>query len=479
MAPRPVRPASHRVSLGSLFQRAMLAVPVVLLAASAVRLGGKRAALLGLGASLFVMVGALLSRYRRRLTLSPVTWLFASYLGAVAWIWLSVPQHEMDAFVHLAQGVLWVVPLAIVAYYTVFQTGSHLYGRAQSLSGQIAMKSSWPRDLRACRELPEVKALGEALQFDAGPALYLLDDPRPQVRLCVLAALEYRDHWQSGQPEAVLALLRREDHAEIRAAAVNALAACEDRRILEVVADSLRDTDARVRQAAVAALFWDTERRWAWMRFGLRNALSDPNFDEDFSLLQEGQKLSEEAVNDLIAWSSEKGLLSFRSAETLAAHFANVLQEKPEETMDFLFQTLEDPHASPVLRIEFARLLHANQALDTAKLEELLNPANPTSLRLLAAEGLLDAGPHAGATACLREMARLPNRELALSAAEVVQRFLGVDLGLALGQPLPHLNSPKAIDVTRRLMAWGAEQDDASDDALEPSAASFGRLSLR
>src|SRR5262249_29764448 len=59
----------------------------------------------------------------------------------------------------------------------------------------------------------------------------------------------------------------------------------------------------------------------------------------------------------------------------------------------------------------------------------------------------------------LRDVAKLPNRELALTAADVVQRRLGVDLGLALGQPLPPLHSRLAADVTRRLMRWAAQEE--------------------
>jgi hypothetical protein len=48
----------------------------------------------------------------------------------------------------------------------------------------------------------------------------------------------------------------------------------------------------------------------------------------------------------------------------------------------------------------------------------------------------------------------------------VVQRRLGVDLGIALGQPLPPLNSQRAIEITRRLMAWAA-QGDFAENVLE------------
>ena len=54
----------------------------------------------------------------------------------------------------------------------------------------------------------------------------------------------------------------------------------------------------------------------------------------------------------------------------------------------------------------------------------------------------------------------MPNREIALGTADVVQRRLGVDLGIGLGQPLPPLNSRQATDIIRRLAAWANQGDD-------------------
>ena len=41
----------------------------------------------------------------------------------------------------------------------------------------------------------------------------------------------------------------------------------------------------------------------------------------------------------------------------------------------------------------------------------------------------------------------------------MVQRRLGVDLGLALGEPLPPSHSRQAAEVTRRLMQWAMQPD--------------------
>jgi hypothetical protein len=55
-----------------------------------------------------------------------------------------------------------------------------------------------------------------------------------------------------------------------------------------------------------------------------------------------------------------------------------------------------------------------------------------------------------------------------------VQRRLGIDLGLTLGQPLPPLNSTRAVDITRRLMTRAA-QTGASDHALETASHALHR----
>jgi hypothetical protein len=55
-------------------------------------------------------------------------------------------------------------------------------------------------------------------------------------------------------------------------------------------------------------------------------------------------------------------------------------------------------------------------------------------------------------------VARLPNREIALAIAALVQRRLGVDMGLPPNQPPPPLNSRHAAEITRRVMLWGSEE---------------------
>ena len=75
----------------------------------------------------------------------------------------------------------------------------------------------------------------------------------------------------------------------------------------------------------------------------------------------------------------------------------------------------------------------------------------------MAADLLLTTDQNAAAIVALRDIARIPNREMALLAADIVQRRLGIDLGLPIGQPVPPLHSRQAADITRKLMKWAEE----------------------
>src|SRR5207253_7990838 len=115
-------------------------------------------------------------------------------------------------------------------------------------------------------------------------------------------------------------------------------------------------------------------------------------------------------------------------------------------------------------RLELGRVMQVHQELDDALLEQLLDPGTPASLRLIACETILSQEKETllrtAAVAGLKDLARLPNREIALGTADVVQRRLGVDLGIGLGQPLPATNTRQAGDIIRRLASWANQGDD-------------------
>jgi HEAT repeat protein len=396
------------------------------------------------------------------------------YLVALAWLWWG--DGRGDWYTHLTKSMLVVIPLLVFAHQTLTESGAPALRRARLLAERLAGRKEWPTDLAACRQLPEVKALRAALTLDAAPALALLSHPRTEVRVAALAALEFRKDWRYGQAELVLQTAQRAEQPIIRAAAVCALADVDEPRLVEAVAQFLHDPSWEVRKAATESLLWDTAQRWAWIRYTVRRVLADPLYQNDGPLCLNGTLLNTEAVNDLTGWCAEKGVLAVRAALTLGVHYNRALAEQPDGVLvRSLCKLLADPHSPAVLRIELGRVLQNHQELEDPLLERLLDSGNPAPLRLTAVETLLadhsDGPLHAAAVAALRELARLPNREMALATGEVIQRRLGVDLGLGLGQPLPPVHSRQAAEVTRRVMRWAMQfdaQDEPEDSRVVP-----------
>jgi hypothetical protein len=230
--------------------------------------------------------------------------------------------------------------------------------------------------------------------------------------------------------------------------------------LVEQLAEFLRDSAPEVRQAAREALMWDSERRWKKLRHAVRRSLADPICQQDGAFKIEGQRWSEEAVNDWKAWSSEKGMAGQRASMTLGVYYGQLLSEEGNPALvDDLRRQVLSPQVPPTLRHELVHLLKINHELDRSLTEKLLGPTNPAPVRLIAVETLLREGEHAEAQSALIDLARLPNREIAIAVAEVVQRCLGIDMGLALGEPPPPLHTRQAAEVTRRVMTWAFGQD--------------------
>src|SRR5262249_53112660 len=313
----------------------------------------------------------------------------------------------------------------------------------------------WPNELNACRHLPEVRKLREAIFYEAGPVLPYLQHPWTQVRMVILTALEFRKTWRTGQPEQVLALAQSDPAAPIRAAALLALGSLAERLIIETMAEWLRDPSPEVRRAAAEALLWDIDDRWTWIRNAVHEALADPRFVNDGPLTVAAGSFSPLAVADISAWATENGPLGMRSTETLVGHYRQQLSEQPDPLQ---VANLRDQVASirppAVLRVELAQLLHSHNLLTDELRELMLHPDNPSSLRLLAVESMLQINQMEPAMEVLRDVARQPNRELALTAAVLVQKYLHVDMGLQLGAPPPALHTRQAAEVTHRVIQW-------------------------
>ncbi|MBM3995801.1 MAG: HEAT repeat domain-containing protein [Planctomycetes bacterium] len=453
----------------------VLLVPSAFLTVAAIRSWDQQKPWLLLGGiafQLLVMLWTFLSARSWNQPIGPA--LVTLYLTAVAWLWFG--DGVNDWFTHLSKGVLIGFPIIVFGFQTLIESGAPMLRDANILADRLSNRQDWPADLLQCRVLPEVKAFRASLAYDAAPALALLDHPRIEVRVAALLALEFRKDWRPGQAEYVMQIAQRAEEPVVRAAAVLALGNLEDRQMIEALAQFLNDPSQEVRRAAIEALLWEGENCWAWIRFAIRRNMSDPLFRDDGPLLPEGQLLIPEMVNDMTAWCAEKGQISARAAETLAAHFNRLMCERIDPTLvAWIRQQLADPQTPAVLRVELGRLMQVHKILDDELLDQMLDPGTPATLRLIACETILsqetgDPMLRSVAVSCLKDLARLPNREIALGTADVVQRRLGVDLGIGLGQPLPPVNSRQAGDVVRRLLAWANQ----GDDELEQSGAPRG-----
>jgi hypothetical protein len=366
-----------------------------------------------------------------------------------------------DWFFHLAQGLLTIIPLLYLGWYCMRESGALLLRHARILADQLARRRDWPADLAQVRMLPEVRRLREAMVLDAAPALNLLGHARIEVRVAALGALEYRSGWDTGQPDMLLQLARQSMEPEVRAGVMLALASVEDRVTGEAVGEFLYDPSPLVRQAAGEALLWNTEERWPWLRHAVRFALNHPATHDDGPLFCMETSYSADAIADLTAWAAEKGQVSLRAALTLGAHYHQALAVGSDpELVQYLRAVAADARTPAMLRHELARLLAQLQELDEELLAHLIDPSAPAPVRLIAVEALLAQGDSVEAVAALHELARLPNREIALATADVVQRRLGFDMGLPRAQPLPPIHSRQAADVARRVLLW-ANQIDA------------------
>jgi hypothetical protein len=371
------------------------------------------------------------------------------------------------------------VPVWLFGVQILHDSGATGIRHARQLAARLAARVSWPSDWSEIRQLPEVQAFREALHVDAAPALELLVNPRVGVRLAALAALEFRSTWRPGQTAQVLHIAQRAVEPELRAAAVNALANTEDRVIVEALGELMRDPNPLVRRSATEAILWNTDSHWPWLRGPVRLALAAPVCQDDGALRLTGQPLCPEAVNDFNAWAAEKGVSAYRAALTLSLHYNRLLSagSDPQQVEKLRAQLIE-PRTPPMLRLELARLLHHYRELEEKHFRPLLDPGMPAPVRLIAVEALLGRSQCPEALVALHDLARLPNREIAMHTADVIQRRLGVDLGLPRDMPLPPVNSRIAAEVARRVLMWATNHEVSDQQPNNAASMTDSRVNL-
>jgi hypothetical protein len=420
----------------------------------AVTSSGNRQTILAVGSGLLLVPAFIIHRRSSRPLLLPSA--VGLLVVGTAAVWLAT-RSSNDIIGPLFRAVMFLVLGLVMAGQALTDSGGPAVRRVRRLVRQLAQRQDFPEDLAACRLLPEVAELREAFRAEIRPALMLLTDSRPAVRLIILTALERYRGWKKGQYDYVIHLARKAPEPVIRAAALAALSDNDDRVTTDVLSELLRDPSRDVRRAAADAVITDSELRWATIREAVRLALSDPRLATDGPLLARAG-FPAGAVSDMIGWATDPPPLGPRAITTLMSHFRRTLMAGSDrDKVAGLMSRIADPRSAAVLRIELTRLLIEFGLLSQDTLNQLVSADNPSPLRLLAAEALLRKGRDENAVAALRVIARQPNRELALAVAAVVQRLLHIDMGLALSEPLPSPHSRLAAEVTRRVMTWAVE----------------------
>jgi hypothetical protein len=465
----PDRSSRHRVGFsGWLLSVALLLTPTAVLGYLAYRLDSQ-SMLVGAGVqALFVLVFCRAHPvWRPPISVSVV----AVYLIALAWAW--VPNRDStDWQVHLAQAVIILAAVLLLMGHDLTRTGAEPLRRANKWTRRLTSRRHWPIQLADCRILPEVFALRNSIRDQPGPALALLSDPRAEVQVAALGALEYRTKWRPGEAELVLKVARKSPIPGVRAAAAYALAGTDTPELVGGLAEFLRDAAPEVRAAAAEALMWDADRRWVLAREGVRDALSDPKFAEEGPLFGGSTKFPAAAVADLTTWAGEHPPLARRAIHTLVEQYHRGLLDahRPDLASELATQML-DPNSPPGLRVELAALLRDHHMLSADLLDRLTNLDQPGPIRLFAAEVMLMANPHdPDGIDVLRGLARQPNRELAVQIAGILQNILGLELGLPPGE-LPAHTTKVAAEIARRVLLWA---NGATPDMICPTPGPMG-----
>ncbi len=389
------------------------------------------------------------------------------YLIALGWAW--VPTRGLDDWaVHFGQGILLLGAVGLVALHDLTRTGAEPLRRANKWSRRIACRTHWPLQLADCRTVPEVEALRDAVRDEAGPALALLCDPRPEVQVAALGSLEYRPDWKPGEAELVLKVARGAIEPAVRAAGAYALAGVWTAHLIEGLGSFLRDPSPEVRHAAAEAILWEGDGRWPFAREAVREALSDPKLAHEGGLFLGTTRLPAAAVADLTTWAAEHPPLAKRATLTLVEQYHRGLMDADRPELVSELAVLMLAHDTPPgLRIELAALLRDQHLLGPELLDRMTNMDQPGPMRLFAAEVMLAHDPNdPDGVDVLRGLARQPNREIAVQVGGILQNVLGLELGLPPGGQLPSSNSKAAADVARRVLAWA---NGATPDQIRPT----------
>jgi HEAT repeats len=453
--PSQMMPAARRPRVASLPAAALLLTPAVLLALSSVRAEGlTRSLAVGVAVTLGLEALFLLVRYgSQRATRS--LFLIAFYAVAALVLRFNSPDFN-SPFTHCLLAASLLLPVALFVRREIAATIGEAR-RAKFVIRQFLARRDWPESFAEYREDPMVRALRHGLEDDAAPVLPLLAHEDVRIQVAALTALEAFPTWHVGQVEVILQRAQFTDQPAVRAAAVLALADVRKDRHLQALLNFLRDPYEEVRLAAATAVLWDAGRRWPVVRTQIRWALAAQHAERDGPLPCSGS-LPPDAVNDLVTWSAEAGAIGKRATQTLIRHCKKlIVEDGSSAAVSRVAALVENSKVPPALRVELAHRLQKADVFPPGVAGRLLGPAQPTMLRLLAAGAVLSHRQDPRAVEVLREAGRQPNREIALAAAQVIQKYLSVDMGLPVGGEKPAPNSREAVEVARNVHRWATE----------------------
>lgn len=428
----------------------VLLAPALVLALAAQR---HNSGLLAVGA-VAVGLGSLLFVRHREVWRPPVSGsVILLYIMALGWLWFAT-HNTADGFVRAARGGLLVAAVGLVVLHDLTRTGLGPRRRARRLCERILRRTNWPLQPAAFADLSEVRALQDAVRDDPSPALGLLKDERPEIRMAGFTALTGRPYWRAGEAAMALNAIRSTPEPTVRAVGVSALAASEDPETEFGLTSFLNDQAAEVREAAVLALLSDGVRRWPNIREAVRQTLADPNLASEGALPGSAGRLPPMAICDLTAWAVEPEPLAERSIRTLIRHYAAALRMGDRHELPYeLAMLVTDPQTPPVLRLELAGLLREVGLVPAELLDRMTDLDQPGPVRLMGAEMILAQDPgNADAIDVLRGLGRQSNRETVLAIARLLQTYLNLDMGLPEGKVPP--NGKAAAEAARRVFQW-------------------------
>jgi len=405
---------------------------------------------------------------------SPI--LMCLYLMAIGWVWFATSESP-TALSRLAIGSLLAIVLTVFVGHDLLRSGLEPRRRARNITRRLKQRTQWPAAIDDYSSLSDVRRLARTVRDNPSLAFELFDDPRPEVHIAALAAIQRRPYWRWDEAAVVLGVARRSADPEIRALALRALASSTQIDIVLGLADYLRDPSSNVRDAACRAILRGGDSNWGFARAAIRTALADPALARDGALPGAAGLLTPLAVCDLMGWTSEQAAFAQRCVLTLLAHYRAVLEAKRDPHLpSALGEQIVSEQTPAVLRIELALLLRSLGLLLPEWLDRFTDPNQPSPVRLIAVETMLASDPtDATAANVLRGLGRQSNRETQLAVARILQRYGQLDLGLPEENP-----TPKQInEAVRKVMKWASGKNYLGDVLETPMPLGEGITGLQ